>query len=96
VGLALNFSQIQFDDAEITVVCLLYGDDGEKVLQQIQDERNGTHVFRRQRADSILAVSVVVEDRLQMGLFRTNSWVCGLAGNEKENRDLPGGQAGPR
>jgi hypothetical protein len=54
----LNFSPIQFDDREIEVGRLLYGNDGEQVLQQLRDAHNGTHVFRREGADSILAVSV--------------------------------------
>ncbi|MDX2151418.1 MAG: Piwi domain-containing protein [Bryobacteraceae bacterium] len=54
----LNFSPVRFDDAEITVGCLPYGDDGEQVLEQLRREHNGTHVFRREGADSILAVPV--------------------------------------
>jgi hypothetical protein len=54
----LNFSPIQFDDREIEVGRLPYGNDGEQVLQQLRDAHNGTHVFRREGPDSILAVSV--------------------------------------
>lgn len=54
----VNFSPIQFDDREIGVGRLPYGNDGERVLQQLRDTHNGTHVFRREGADSILAVSV--------------------------------------
>jgi hypothetical protein len=61
--LVLNFSPIQFDDAEITVGRLPYSDDGEQVLQQLRDEHSATHVFRREGAgpDSIVAVSVAAE-----------------------------------
>ena len=58
-NLILNFSPIEFDAAEITVGCLPYGEDGKQVLQQLWDDHPGTHVFRREGADSILAVSVV-------------------------------------
>jgi hypothetical protein len=56
----LNFSPIQFDDCEISVGRLPYGKEGEQVLQQLRDEHNGTHVFRREGRgpDSIVAVSV--------------------------------------
>ena len=58
MSLVLNFSPIQFDDSEINVGRLPYGDDGEEVLRQLREEHNATHVFRREGADSILAVSV--------------------------------------
>ena len=58
MSLFLNFSPIQFDDREIGVGRLPYGGDGEQVLRQLRDEHNGTHVFRRDGPDSILAVSV--------------------------------------
>ena len=54
----LNFSPVRFDDAEITVGCLPYGSDGEHVLEQLRREHNGSHVFRRDGPDGILAVSV--------------------------------------
>jgi hypothetical protein len=54
----LNFSPIRFNDAEITVGRLHYGQDGEHVLEQLRREHNDTHVFRREGPDSILAVSV--------------------------------------
>jgi len=57
----LNFSPVRFDDAEITVGCLPYGLDGEKLLEQLRGEHNGTHVFRRDGPDSILAVSVAAD-----------------------------------
>lgn len=54
----LNFSLVRFEDAELTVGCLPYGEDGEEVLKQLRREHNGTHVFRRNGTDSIVAVSV--------------------------------------
>jgi hypothetical protein len=62
-SLVLNFSPIQFDDREIRVGRLPYGKDGEQVLQQLRDQHNGTHVFRREGGgpDSILAVSTASE-----------------------------------
>jgi hypothetical protein len=60
----LNFSPVRFDDAEITVGCLPYGSDGEQVLEQLRREHNGSHVFRRDGPDSILAVSVAADAAL--------------------------------
>jgi len=60
----LNFSPVRFDDAEITVGCLPYGSDGEQVLAQLRREHNGSHVFRRDGPDSILAVSVAADAAL--------------------------------
>jgi hypothetical protein len=57
VSLVLNFSPIHFDDREIRIGRLPYGDQGEQVLQQLRDGHNGTHVFRREGA-SIFAVPV--------------------------------------
>jgi hypothetical protein len=54
----LNFSPIRFDDIAIPVGRLDYGQDGDERLKQLRSEHNNTHVFRRQGADSILAVSV--------------------------------------
>lgn len=62
--LALNFSPIRFDDAEITVGCLPYGQYGEQVLQKLRNEHSRTHVFRREGADSILAVPVASDGSL--------------------------------
>ncbi len=56
--LVLNFSPVQFDDAELTVGCLPYGPDGNQVLAQLRREHNGTHLFRRGGPASILAISV--------------------------------------
>ena len=58
LSLVLNFSPIRFDDCEINVGQLRYSDDGEEVLKQLREEHNATHVFRREVADSILAVPV--------------------------------------
>ena len=57
----LNFSPIGFDDREISVGRLPYGDDGEQVLEQLRDQHYATHVFRRDGARSILAVPVTPE-----------------------------------
>src|SRR5579871_2082076 len=57
-NLVLNFSPVQFADTEITVGELPYGADGEHVLEQLRRDHNGTHVFRREGAVSIVAVSV--------------------------------------
>jgi hypothetical protein len=54
----LNFSPVRFDDAEINVGCLPYGPDGEQVLKELRRQHNGTYVFRRDGADTILAVAV--------------------------------------
>src|SRR5438309_1202637 len=54
----LNISPIRFEDAEIAVGRLHYGPDGGQLLKQLRRENNNTHVFRREGADSILAVSV--------------------------------------
>jgi len=58
VSLVLNFSPIEFDDREISVGRLPYGDDGEHLLKQLRIEHRSTHVFRREGADSIFAVPV--------------------------------------
>jgi len=60
----LNFSPVRFEDAELTVGCLPYGEDGKQVLEQLQREHNGTHVFRRDGPDSIVAVSVTANAAL--------------------------------
>ena len=59
MGLVLNFSPISFDDSEITIGRLPYGHDGHKQLQQLRDEHNHTHVFRRDDANSIVAIRYV-------------------------------------
>jgi hypothetical protein len=64
LSLVLNFSPIRFDDSEINVGQLPYGDDGEEVLRQLREEHNATHVFRREGADSILAVPVASDASL--------------------------------
>ena len=60
----MNFSPVRFDDAEITVGCLPYSQDGEQVLEQLRRQHNGSHVFRRDGPDSILAVSVAADAAL--------------------------------
>lgn len=60
----LNFSTIQFDDREISVGRLPYGDDGEYLLERLRREHRHTHVFRREGANSILAVSVAADAAL--------------------------------
>jgi hypothetical protein len=60
----LNFSPIEFRDVEITVGCLPYGADGQQVLKQLRREHDGTHVFRRDGPDNILAVSVAADAAL--------------------------------
>jgi len=64
VSLVLNFSPIRFDDAEITVGRLPYGDDGEHVLERFREERSATHFFRREGPDSIFAVPVAPDASL--------------------------------
>lgn len=54
----LNFSPIQFDDQEIRVGRVPYGNDGAQVLRELRDGNRGTHVIRREGPDSILAVSI--------------------------------------
>lgn len=46
-GLLLNFSPLQFEDAEVDVSVLPYGTDGEGVLKKMRREHWATHVFRR-------------------------------------------------
>ena len=60
----MNFSPIQFDDCEISVGQLAYGDGGEEVLKQLREEHKATHVFRREGADSILAVPLASDASL--------------------------------
>jgi hypothetical protein len=59
LSLVLNSSAVQFDDRKISVGRLPYGEDGQQVLAQLREEHNGTHIFRRDGPDAILAVSVV-------------------------------------
>ena len=56
MSLVLNFSPVGFTDCEIRVGRLVYGADGDEVLEQLRDKHNGTHVFRRDGADGILGV----------------------------------------
>ena len=69
-NLVLNFSPVQFADTEITVGQVPYGADGEQVLEQLRRDHTGTHVFRREGPDAILAVSVA-KDAPLIGQPRT-------------------------
>lgn len=60
-SLVLNFSPIQFDDREISVGRLPYGNDGDQVLKQLRLEHYATQVFRREGPDSIFAVPVAAD-----------------------------------
>jgi hypothetical protein len=64
VSLALNFSTIHFDECEIRVGRLPYGPYGEQVLEQLREEHNATHFFRREGPDSIFAVPVASDASL--------------------------------
>lgn len=59
--LLLNFSPIEFEDAEIEVGLFPYGADGEQVLKKLRQENWVTHVFRRDGPDQIVAVPVVAD-----------------------------------
>jgi Piwi domain len=61
LSLLLNFSPIQFDDAEIEVGLFSYDADGEQVLKQLRQQHWSTHVFRRDGPDQIVAVPVVAD-----------------------------------
>ena len=56
LSLVLNFSPIRFDDCEINVEQLPYGNGDGEVLKQLREEHKATHVFRREGPDRILAV----------------------------------------
>lgn len=60
-GLLLNFSPIEFDDAEVDAGLLPYCTDGEEVLKKLRQEHWATHVFRRDGADQIVAVPVAAD-----------------------------------
>jgi hypothetical protein len=64
LNLVLNFSPIEFDDREISVGRLPFGDHGEHLLKQLRIDHGATHVFRREGADSIVAVPVTPEAAL--------------------------------
>jgi hypothetical protein len=57
-GLVLNFSPVQFEDVQITIGRIPYNEDGNRVLAELRQEHNTTHVFRRDCGRSILAVAV--------------------------------------
>jgi len=56
--LLLNFSPLQFDDAEVNAGVFPYGADGEEVLKKLRQEHWATHVFRRDGPNEIAAVPV--------------------------------------
>jgi hypothetical protein len=58
LSLLLNFSPIEFADAEIEVGLFPYGTDGEQVLKHLREQNWATHVFRRDGPDAIIAVPV--------------------------------------
>jgi hypothetical protein len=93
-NLVLNFSPVQFDDTEITVGQLPYGVDGQQELERLRRDHNGTHVFRREGPDSILAVSVAknasVIGETQDNPAKGTSWVDRGVGPERTT-DLPCG-----
>ncbi|MGD1102484.1 MAG: Piwi domain-containing protein [Terriglobia bacterium] len=59
LSLVLNFSPIEFENAEIDVGLFSYGIDGDQVLKQLRQENWSTHVFRRDGPDQIVAVPIV-------------------------------------
>jgi hypothetical protein len=61
VSLLLNFSPIEFEDAEIEVGLFPYDADGEEALKALREENLATHVFRRDGPDEIVAVPVAAE-----------------------------------
>jgi hypothetical protein len=60
-GLLLNFSPLEFDDAEVDAGVFSYGTDGDEVLRKLWQEHWSTHVFRRHGPDEIAAVPVVAD-----------------------------------
>src|ERR1035441_2899583 len=60
-GLLLNFSPLQFDDAEVEAGVFHYGADGEGLLKKLRQEHWATHVFRRDGSDEIVAVPVTAD-----------------------------------
>lgn len=58
LSLVLNFSPIEFDDANVEVGLFPYGADGQQRLKQLRQEHWSTHVFRRDGPDQIVAVPV--------------------------------------
>jgi hypothetical protein len=58
LSLLLNFSPIEFADAEIEAGVFPYGVDGDQVLQYLRHQNWATHVFRRDGPDHIIAVPI--------------------------------------
>jgi hypothetical protein len=61
VSLVLNFSPIKFDDVEVNIGRLPYGDDGDQLLEQLRQGHRATYVFRREGPHSIFAVPVAAD-----------------------------------
>jgi hypothetical protein len=55
-GLILNFSPLEFADAEVNVDIFDYGADGDDVLKDLRKKHAATHVFRRDGTNQIVAV----------------------------------------
>jgi len=60
-GLLLNFSPLEFDDADVDAGMFSYGADGDEVLKKLRQNYWSTHVLRRNGPDEIAAVAVVAD-----------------------------------
>lgn len=61
LSMVLNFSPVKIDDPEIEVGLLPYGADGQQTLKQLRQDHWSTHVFRREGADSIVAIPITTD-----------------------------------
>lgn len=61
MSLFLNFSPLEFTDAELEVAVFSYGTDGKEVLKKLRQEHWATHVFRRDGPDEIVAVPTTAD-----------------------------------
>lgn len=61
MSLLLNFSPLEFKDAEIEAGLFPYGANGEERLRKLRQEHWATHVFRRDGPDQIVAVPVAAD-----------------------------------
>ncbi|HLE63268.1 MAG TPA: hypothetical protein VI750_09020, partial [Pyrinomonadaceae bacterium] len=61
MSLLLNFSPIEFEDAEIEAGLFSYDTDGGQVLKQLRQQNWATHVFRRDGPDQIIAVPIAAD-----------------------------------
>lgn len=82
-GLLLNFSPLEFDDAEVDAGLFPYGTDGDEVLKKLRQEHWATHVFRRDGPNEIVAVPVTADAlrkslRMQSRLLRPRSAALSL------------------